>query len=62
MSVEKFLMAHDRFVSRRGVPNTVYSDKATTFQAARRELAEICTILKDTDIPLLRTARHRLEM
>jgi hypothetical protein len=28
-------------------PHTVYSDNATTFQAARRELAEICTILND---------------
>jgi len=47
MSVDKFLMALDRFVSSRGLPHTVYSDKAATFQAARRELAEICTILND---------------
>ena len=47
MSVDKFLMALDRFVSRRGLPHTVYSDNATTFQAARRELAEICTIFHD---------------
>ena len=39
-------MALDRFVSRR-LPHTVYSDNAATFQAARRELAEICTILND---------------
>jgi len=47
MSVDKFLMALDRFVSRRGLPHTVYSDNAATFQAARRKLAEICTILND---------------
>jgi len=47
MPVDKFLMALDRFVSRRGLPHTVYSDNATTFQAARRELAGICTIFHD---------------
>jgi len=47
MSVDKFLMTLDRFVGRRGLPHTVYSDNATTFQAARRELAEICTIFND---------------
>jgi len=31
MSVDKFLMALDRFVSRRVLPHTVYSDNATTF-------------------------------
>ena len=51
MSVDKFLMALDRFVSHRGLPHTVYSDNATTFQAARRELAEICTILIDPQTP-----------
>jgi hypothetical protein len=44
MSVDKFLMALDRFVSRRGLPHTVYSDNAITLQAARRELVEICTM------------------
>jgi len=47
MSVDKFLMALDRFVSRRGLPHTGYSDNAATFQAAHRELAEICAILND---------------
>jgi len=47
ISVDKFLMALDRFVSRRGLPHILYSDNATTFQAARRELAEICTIFHD---------------
>jgi transposase InsO family protein len=47
MSVDKFLMALDGFVSRRGLPHTIYSNNATTFQAARRELAEICAIFHD---------------
>ena len=51
MSLDKFLMALDRFVSRRGLPHTVYSDNANTVQAARRELAEICTILNDPRHP-----------
>ena len=50
MSVDKFLMALGRFVSRRGLPHTVYSDNTTTFQAACRELAFICTILYDRRI------------
>jgi hypothetical protein len=47
MSVDKFLMALDRFVSRWGLPHSVYSANVATFQAARRELAEICAILND---------------
>ena len=47
MSVDNFVMALDRFVSRRGHPHTAYSVNATTFQAAPRELAEICSILND---------------
>jgi hypothetical protein len=47
MSVDKFLMALDRFVSRRGLPHTIYSDKATTIHADRHELAEICTMFHD---------------
>ena len=44
MFVDKFLMWLDRIVSRLGLDHTVYSDNATSFQAARRELAEMCTI------------------
>jgi hypothetical protein len=40
-------MVLDRFVSHRGLPYTVYSDNAATFQAVRRELAEICAIFYD---------------
>jgi len=47
MSVDKLLMALDRFFNRRVLPRTVYSDNASTFHAARRKPAEICTISKD---------------
>ena len=47
MSVDKFLITLDRYVSRRGLPHTAYSDNAATFQAACRELAKICAILND---------------
>jgi len=48
MSVDKFLMAFQRFVSRRGLPHTVYSDNATEFHAAHRELQELCVLFRDT--------------
>ena len=51
MSFDRFLMALDRFVCRRGLPHSLYSDNATTFQAVRRELAEMCTILNYPQIP-----------
>ena len=47
VSVDKFLMAPDRFVSRRGLPHTIYSDNTAIFHAAHRELAEICAIFND---------------
>jgi len=53
MSVDKFLMAFQRFVIRRGLPHTVYSDNATAFPAARRELQELCVHFQDT-----RTSRY----
>ncbi|XP_077280835.1 uncharacterized protein LOC143907757 [Temnothorax americanus] len=34
-----FLAAYQRFVSRRGLPHSMYSDNGTTFQGADRELS-----------------------
>jgi hypothetical protein len=45
MSTDKFLLALQRFTGRRGVPNTVYTDNAQTFHAAKGELRELCTVL-----------------
>jgi hypothetical protein len=41
MSTDRFLLALERFVGRRGLPNTIYSDNATTFHASNRELTEL---------------------
>ena len=44
MTTSKFLMALKRFIGRRGLPHTVYSDNAKTFQAANQELADVRTL------------------
>jgi hypothetical protein len=41
MTTAKFLMAFQRFIGRRGLPHTVYSDNAKTFRAANLELTEV---------------------
>ena len=41
MTAAKFLMALQRFIGRRGLPHTVYSDNAKTFQVANLELTEV---------------------
>ncbi|GFT95176.1 integrase catalytic domain-containing protein [Nephila pilipes] len=38
LTTNKFLLALQRFVGRRGLPNTIYTDNATTFHAANKEL------------------------
>lgn len=42
LSCECFLAAFDRFVSRRGLCNTLYSDCGTNFVAASKHLKEVC--------------------
>jgi len=41
MSTDKFLMALQRFVGRRGLPHTIYTDNGKTFHAANFELSEL---------------------
>ena len=43
-----FLLAFQRFIGRHGIPHTIYSDKAQTFHAANRELAELWEALSAT--------------
>ncbi|GFT42722.1 integrase catalytic domain-containing protein [Nephila pilipes] len=38
LTTDKFLLALQRFVGRRGLTNTIYTDNATTFHAANKEL------------------------
>jgi hypothetical protein len=45
MTTVRFLMALQRFVGRRGLPHTIYTDNAQTFHATNRELAELWTHL-----------------
>jgi len=44
LSTDKFLLAFQRYTGRRGLPNTIYTDNAQTFDAADRELRELCTV------------------
>ena len=41
MSTDKFLMAHQRFVGRRGLPHKIYTDNVRTFHPANFELSEL---------------------
>ena len=41
MTADAFLMAFQRFVGRRGIPHTIYTDNAHTFQAANKELVQM---------------------
>ncbi|GFQ69640.1 integrase catalytic domain-containing protein [Trichonephila clavata] len=38
LTTDKFLLALQQFVGRRGLPNTIHTDNATTFHAAKKEL------------------------
>ncbi|GFT33728.1 integrase catalytic domain-containing protein, partial [Nephila pilipes] len=45
LSTDKFLLALQRFVGRRGLPCTIYTDNATTFHAANRELIHLWIVI-----------------
>lgn len=57
MSTGRFLMAMQRFAGRRSLPHTVYSDNATTFHAANKELADLLQVLQDPEVQLY-SAHH----
>ncbi|GBO44240.1 hypothetical protein AVEN_157784-1 [Araneus ventricosus] len=50
LTTDKFLMALQRFVDRRGLPHTIYTDNATTFHAANRELISLWNSLASTKV------------
>ncbi|GBN01453.1 hypothetical protein AVEN_259009-1 [Araneus ventricosus] len=50
LATDKFLVALQRFVGRRGLPHTVYTDNATTLRAANRELISLWNILTSTKV------------
>jgi hypothetical protein len=41
MTVDAFLLAFQRFVGRRGIPHTIYTDNAQTFRAANKAFAHL---------------------
>lgn len=41
LTSQTFLAAFNRFISRRGLPNTIFSDNGTTFQGASKEISEL---------------------
>jgi len=45
MTTDKFLLAFQRFVGRRGLPHTVYTDNARTFHTTNKHLAVLWTCL-----------------
>ena len=46
LSTDAFMATFDRFISRRGLPNTMYSDCGTNFKGAARHLREVTTFLQ----------------
>ncbi|XP_063981499.1 uncharacterized protein LOC135164772 [Diachasmimorpha longicaudata] len=49
LSTEGFLAAFRRFVSRRGVPEHMYSDNGTNFVGANRELDELYSLISNPE-------------
>lgn len=50
LSTSEFLLAFRRFIGRRGLPTTIYSDNAKTFKSSDSELKKLWTVLKDPDV------------
>ncbi|GIY52049.1 reverse transcriptase [Caerostris extrusa] len=50
MTTKSFLLALSRFLSRRGVCQTLYSDNAKSFKAAERELQHFSKIVKEQEL------------
>ncbi|GIX68451.1 reverse transcriptase [Caerostris darwini] len=50
MTTKSFLLALRRFLSRRGVCQTIYSDNAKSFKAAERELQHFAKIVKEQEL------------
>ena len=58
MTTEKFLLAFRRFVSRRGLCNTIYSDNAKTFKRAHKELNVLWDSLSSKELQEFFAARR----
>jgi hypothetical protein len=49
MTIDKFLLALQRFVGRRGLPHTSYLDNAQTFHATNKHLSQLWTSLSTAE-------------
>ncbi|XP_072400895.1 uncharacterized protein [Diabrotica undecimpunctata] len=49
LSTETFLLALKRFISRRGLPQTIFSDNPTNFLGARNQLFELYKFFKEKE-------------
>ncbi|KAL9873081.1 uncharacterized protein ACN427_014056 [Glossina fuscipes fuscipes] len=58
LAAQPFLAALRRFIGRRGLCSTIYSDNATNFIDAKKELHELYKMFKSTDIILNECASH----
>jgi Pao retrotransposon peptidase/Family of unknown function (DUF5641)/Protein of unknown function (DUF1759)/Putative peptidase (DUF1758)/Integrase zinc binding domain len=47
LSTDAFILAFKRFISRRGLAHTIYSDNGTNFQGANNQLRELYTFFKN---------------
>ena len=50
LSTKAFLEAFSRFTSRRGLPSQIYSDNATNFRGANRQLLELFQFLSSDEV------------
>lgn len=56
MTKECFFACFNRFISRRGIPNNVYSDNGSTFKGAYNELKLLCQFFKNSENDILNFA------
>lgn len=50
MSTTSFLLALRRFIARRGIPSTIYSDNAPTFKKANKDLASLWSAVRSEEV------------
>lgn len=50
LSGRSFLLAFRRFLSRRGVPQVIYSDNALTFKKANKELKNLWSVIRNEEV------------
>lgn len=50
MSTKTFLLAFRRFISRRGIPQVIYSDNALSFKKANRDLTCIWAVIRTEEV------------